>query len=49
VALLALLLVVPVQAQGARVVFVDEPGALDRERIEEAAQPLLERGAPVAI
>jgi hypothetical protein len=49
VALLALLLVAPVQAQEAQFVFMDEPGALDRERIEQAAQPLLERGAMVAI
>jgi chromosome segregation ATPase len=49
IGVLVLLFVAPVQAQESRFVVVDEPGALDRERIEEAAQPLLERGATVAI
>lgn len=48
-AMLALLVMVPVSAQGSQFVFVDETGNLDRAQIQDAADPLIERGATVAI
>lgn len=47
---LTLLLITPVLAQSSgQFVFVDELGELDQAAIEAAAQPLLERGAHVAV
>jgi hypothetical protein len=43
-----LLLAAPVLAQG-QLIFRDDAGVLDRSRIERAAQPLLDRGALVAV
>lgn len=45
---LMLLVAAPVLAQG-RLIFEDETGDLDRGAIEDAAQPLLDRGAAVAL
>lgn len=48
VVLLLLLVATPALAQ-ARLVFTDETGNLNQSRIEQAARPLLNRGAEVAI
>ncbi len=47
-ALCLLLTVTTALAQG-RLVVVDDPGLLDQEQIAQAAQPLLDRGAVVAV
>jgi hypothetical protein len=47
--MLALLVFAPVLAQSSNLVLEDETGQLDRSRIEQAAAPLLERGATVAV
>ncbi len=48
-AVLALLFVAPALAQSGSFVFEDETGNLERSAIEEAAQPLIDRGAVVAV
>jgi len=49
VAILLLLLATPALAQGGRLVYHDDAGRLDRSRVQSAAQPLINRGATVAV
>ncbi len=46
---LLVMLPLPVAAQAGIVAFVDEPGDLDRAAIERAAEPLIDRGAEIAL
>jgi len=48
-AILLLLLVTPALAQSGRLVYHDDAGMLDRSRMQSAAQPLINRGATVAV
>ena len=48
-AILLLLLATPALAQGGRLVYHDDAGMLDRSRVQSAAQPLINRGATVAV
>src|SRR3982750_1528793 len=47
--LLLLLLATPALAQGGRLVYHDDAGMLNRSRVQSAAQPLINRGATVAV
>ncbi len=47
--LLLLLLAMPALAQSGKLVYHDDAGKLDRSRVQSAAQPLLNRGATVAV
>src|SRR5689334_10129019 len=47
--ILLLLLATPALAQGGRLIYHDDAGKLDRTQVQRAAQPLLNRGATVAI
>ncbi|MEO7910868.1 MAG: chromosome partitioning protein ParA, partial [Roseiflexaceae bacterium] len=49
VAILLLLLATPALAQGGKLVYHDDAGRLDRSRVQSAAQPLINRGATVAV
>ena len=46
---LLLLLATPALAQGGRLIYHDDAGRLDRSRVQSAAQPLINRGATVAM
>src|SRR6187455_3215214 len=48
-AILLLLLATPALAQSGRLVYHDDANKLDRSRVQSAAQPLLNRGATVAL
>jgi hypothetical protein len=48
-AILLLLLATPALAQSGRLIYHDDAGKLDRSRVQRAAQPLLNRGATVAL
>jgi uncharacterized membrane protein YgcG len=48
-AILLLLLATPALAQSGRLVYHDDAGMLDRSRVQSAAQPLINRGATVAV
>lgn len=47
--LILLMLALPAQAQSGSLIYHDEVGNLDRNAIEQAARPLIRRGAKVAI
>jgi hypothetical protein len=48
-AILLLLLATPALAQSGRLIYHDDAGMLDRSRVQSAAQPLINRGATVAV
>src|SRR5215207_11200581 len=48
-AILLLLLATPSLAQSGRLIYHDDAGRLDRSRVQSAAQPLINRGATVAL
>jgi hypothetical protein len=49
IAVLLLLLATPALAQSGRLIYHDDAGMLDRSRVQSAAQPLINRGATVAV
>ena len=48
-AILLLLLATPALAQSGRLIYHDDASRLDRARVQSAAQPLITRGAIVAV
>src|SRR5215213_9229509 len=48
-AIVLLLLATPALAQGGKLVYHDDANRLDRSRVQSAAQPLINRGATVAV
>src|SRR5215207_6093636 len=48
-AAILLLLATPALAQSGRLIYHDDAGRLDRSQVQSAAQPLINRGATVAL